>query len=56
MLTHFILFFSVAPLTGMVADGLANVVSTVIIPGLLPQPLYKKQRSIKLISKHAKWY
>ena len=42
LLTHFILFFSGAPLTGMVADGLANVVSTVIIPGLLPQPLYKK--------------
>ena len=36
------LFFSVAPLTGRVADGLENVVSAVIIPGFLPQPLYKK--------------
>ena len=56
MLTHFILFVRVPSFTGRVADGLANVVSTVIIPGFLPQPLYKKWRSIKLISKHAKWY
>ena len=42
LLTHFILFVRVAPLTGRVANGLANVVSTVIIPGFLPQPLYKK--------------
>ena len=33
LFTYFILFVSVAPLTGHVADGLANVVSTVIIPG-----------------------
>ena len=39
---YFILFVSVAPLTGRVADGLADVVSTVIIPLFLPQPLYKK--------------
>ena len=58
LFTYFILFVRVpAPLTGRVADGLANVVSTVIIPLFLPQPLYKKLRSIKLIiSKHAKWY
>ena len=42
LLTHLILFFRVAPLTGRVADELANVVSTVIIPGFLQQPLYKK--------------
>ena len=42
LFTHFILFVSVAPLTGRVADGLANVVSTEIIPLFLPQPLYKK--------------
>ena len=42
LLTHFILFASVAPLTGRVADGLADVVSTEIIPLFLPQPLYKK--------------
>ena len=34
--------FRVAPLTGRVADELASVVSIVIIPGFLPQPLYKK--------------
>ena len=33
LLTHFKLFVKVAPLTGRVADGLANVVSTIIIPG-----------------------
>ena len=54
LFTYFILFVSVAPLTGRVADGLANVVSTEIIPFFLPQPLYKKYRSIKLISKNAK--
>ena len=43
VITHFILFVRVAPLTGRVADGLANIVSTVIIPGFLPQPLYKKE-------------
>ena len=32
LFTYFILFVSVAPLTGRVADGLANVVSTEIIP------------------------
>ena len=32
-----------APLTGRVADGLADVVSTEITPGFLPQPLYKKE-------------
>ena len=37
LFTYFILFVSVAPLTGHVADGLANVVSTVIIPEFLPQ-------------------
>ena len=42
LFTYFILFVSVAPLTGRVADGLANVVSTEIIPLFLPQPLYKK--------------
>ena len=56
LFTYFILFVSVAPLTGRVADGLANVVSTEIIPLFLPQTLYKKYRSIKLISKNAKWY
>ena len=56
LFTYFILFVSVAPLTGRVADGLANVVSTEIIPLFLPQPLYKKYRSIKLIGKNAKWY
>ena len=40
--THFILFVRVALLTGRVADGLANIISTVMIPGFLPQPLYKK--------------
>jgi len=42
LLTHLKLLFRVAPLTGRVADGLANVISTEIIPGFLPQPLYKK--------------
>ena len=43
LFTYFILFVRVpAPLTGRVADGLANVVSTEIIPLFLPQPLYKK--------------
>ena len=42
LFTHFILFVRVAPLIGRVADGLANVVSTEIIPLFLPQPLYKK--------------
>ena len=42
LFTHFILFVRVALLTGRVADGLANIVSTVIIPGFLPQLLYKK--------------
>ena len=42
LLTHFILFVRVVPLTDRVADALANVVSIVIIPGFLPQPLYKK--------------
>ena len=41
LLTHFILLFRVAPLTGGVVDELANVVSTQILPGYLPQPLYK---------------
>ena len=58
LFTYFILFVSVAPLTGRVADGLADVVSTVIIPGFLPQPLYKKYRSINQTDKQAcyKWY
>ena len=42
LFTFFILFVRVAPLTGHVADRLANVVSTDIIPVLLPEPLYKK--------------
>ena len=43
LFTYFILFVRVpAPLTGRVADGLADVVSTEIIPLFLPQPLYKK--------------
>ena len=42
LLTHFILFVRVAPLTGRVAERVANVVSTEIIPLFLPQPLYKK--------------
>ena len=58
MLTHFILFVRVAPLIlgRRIVDELANVVSTVIIPGFLPQALDEKWRSIKLIIKHAKWY
>ena len=42
LFTYIILFVSVAPLIGRVADGLANVVSTEIIPLFLPQPLYKE--------------
>ena len=42
LFTHFILFVRVAPLTGRVADELANVVSIEIIPGFLTQQLYKK--------------
>ena len=42
LLTHFILFVRVPSFIGRVADGLANVVSTVIIPGFLPQALYEK--------------
>ena len=43
LLTHFILFFRVAPLRGRgVVDELANVVSTIIILGFLPQALYEK--------------
>ena len=57
LLTHFKVFFRVAPLRDRrVVDVLANVVSTKIIPAFLPQPLYEKQRSIKLIIKHYKWY
>ena len=57
LFTYFILFVRVpSPLTGRVADGLVDVVSTEIIPLFLPQPLYKKYRLIKLISKNAKWY
>ena len=53
-----ILFFRVAPLIlgRLVVDELANGVSTEIISLFLPQELYEKYRSIKLISKHAKWY
>ena len=43
LFTYYILFVRVpAPLTGRVADGLADVVSIEIIPLFLPQPLYKK--------------
>ena len=44
LLTHFILSFRVAPpiLGRRVVDELADVVSTVIIPGFLPQALYEK--------------
>ena len=44
LLTHFILFFRVAPLIlgRLVVDELANVVSTEIIPAFLPQALYEK--------------
>ena len=50
------MFSRVAPLTGRVADELANVVSTIIIPGFLPLALFEKYRSIKLIMKDSKWY
>ena len=58
LLTHFIIFFRVAPLVRgrRVVDVLANIVSIKIIPAFLPQQLYEKQRSIKLISKNVKWY
>ena len=43
LLSNFILFFRVAPLRGRrVVDEFANVVSTKIIPGFLPQALYEK--------------
>ena len=44
LLTHFILPFTVAPpiLGRHIVDELADVVSTVIIPGFLPQALYEK--------------
>ena len=44
LLTHFILSFRVAPpiLGRHVVDELADVVSTVIISGFLPQALYEK--------------
>ena len=58
MLTHLILFFRVAPLIlgRLVVDELANIVSIEIISLFLPRALYEKYRSIKLISKNAKWY
>ena len=42
LFTYLILFFKVAPPRDRVVDELANVVSTEIIPGFLPQALYEK--------------
>ena len=44
LLTHLILFFRVAPLIlgCRVVDELTNIVSTEIIPAILPQALYEK--------------
>ena len=53
LFTYFILFVRVpAPLTGRVADGLANVVSTVIIP-LVPATTTLQEIEVNQTDKQA---